>query len=74
MTLKGQKSRNNYILVTFDLDMNDDILITIDRSIMYHISNKMTRCQLISKKDRMSIVSFVYKWQDIINGLSNEKR
>ena len=56
---KGQKSQNNYILVTFDLDMNDDISITIDRIIMYCISNKMTRCQLISKKDRMSIVSFV---------------
>ena len=43
---KGQKSQN--ILVTFYLDMNDDILITIDRIIRFRISNKMTRCQLNS--------------------------
>ena len=55
---------------SWPLDMNDDILITIDRIIMYHISNKMTQCQLNSTKDCMSIVLFVYRWQDIIDGLS----
>ena len=59
--------------MTFDLDMNDDISITIDRIVMYLISNKMTRCQLNSKIDRMSIVSCVYKWQDVIDGLSKIK-
>jgi hypothetical protein len=54
--------------------MNDDISITTDWIIMYRISNKMTQCQLNSTKDRMSIVSFVYRWQDIIDGLSKEKR
>ena len=54
--------------------MNDDISITTDWIIMYRISNKMTQCQLNSTKDRMSIVLFVYRWQDIIDGLSKEKR
>ena len=31
--------------MTFDLDINDDISITIDRIIMYHISNKMSANQ-----------------------------
>ena len=48
--------RAGYIIMT---DMNDDISLTIVWMIMYHISNKMTQCQLNSKKDRMSIVSLV---------------
>ena len=61
---KGQMSQIKYILVTFDLDLNDDISITIDRIIMYRISNKMTRYYLNSKIKRpfICIEMARHKW------------
>ena len=49
---------NYYILVIFDLDINDEVSLTTDRIIMYRTSNKMTPYQINSKKDLLDFACF----------------
>ena len=51
----SRKLSDSVVLLEVSIEENDDSSINIDRIIMYRISNKMH----ISKKYRMSIVSFV---------------